>query len=182
MTAKHSNYWRAGVYRQPRVADTPRGQRVNNARHAIWHFAMPYQFDFYQGKFRQSDGRYVRGEPVSRTLYATIQPESKSGILQQLAEGEREETDFVIHFDPAQLENHDLDTHLQSVGGTGLNDFVGWGVVVHFRGRLLRIRDAVPLEYGGDEEHGNRPVYRCIAAIWDDISQERRATEEVLAP
>ena len=197
MTANNPSYWRNGNYAQPIVANPPNGQRVNNARHAVWHFSRPIIVEVYEaGSWRASDGRYDRGKERLVTMHAVVQPQSDhSQLREQLPEGESEESRIVVHLDSHQPENiaiaasnADLfpsGVFLSGVGQSAFYDARGFGMIVQWRGQRWRVQSVMVLDYGGDEEvAANSAIYRAVCTLFTDIQQEMRAVnaQEVIAP
>lgn len=201
MTLPNPNYWTNGNYAQPLVANPPKGQRVNNARHAVWHFSEPVAVEIYPaGSWRVDDGRFDRGAVVTTIMHMVVQPIGISNNEPLMPdnerhEGERQEEMIICHLDSHQPENIQLvqannsifpnGFFLSSVGEIGTYDKAGFGMIVQWRGRRWRIANVMIMDKGGDEEvSAQSALYRANCTLFTDNQQEMRAVkaQEIIAP
>lgn len=197
MSNNHPNYWTNGRYAQPIVVNPPKGQRVNNARHALWHFSRLIQVEVYpQGAWRKEDGRFDRGQATLIPMWATVQPVAGRNVLKSsLSEGESFEAEVIVHIDSHQPENIQIaqgfpqlfpdGLFLAGVGKSFMFESRGFGMLVQWRGLRWRVNDVDMFEYGGDEEVSiSNAVYRGRCTLFTDIQQEMNAdvSTEVIAP
>ena len=110
MTIIRKNYLtQSDSYRQPTVLNPPLGQRAENARYAIWHFAELIEIDVAQDvSWSKLDGRSYVGEWRTIQAYAVCQPKSTDGENPMLYEGERVESAIVVHIDNTDPRNVEL--------------------------------------------------------------------------
>ena len=201
MTLPNPNYWINGNYAQPLVANPPKAQRANNARHAVWHFSEPVVVEIYPaGSWRVDDGRFDRGAVVTTIMHMVVQPigiSDNEPLMpdNERREGERQEEMIICHLDSHQPENIQLAQannsiflngfFLSSVGEIGTYDKAGFGMIVQWRGRRWRIANVMIMDKGGDEEVSEQSaLYRANCTLFTDVQQEMRAVkaQEIIAP
>lgn len=191
MTDSHGKYWtrQSGIYCQPDVCEPPKGQRPNNAHHAIWHFSREHEFEFYPNEEGwDKSGRYCQGECKKVTLCAVIQPagtRNQSSIIKNFErQGYSTEGCIEICLDAYQEENKIAASECPELfpnGGSELCSPEGdFSILVNWRGRKWRIIAIDEHETGIEEINGeSSAAFAAIAKEYRDINHERDATTEL---
>ena len=192
MTIIRKNYLsQSDSYRQPTVLNPPLGQRTENARYSIWHFAELIEIDVAQDvSWSKSDGRSYVGEWRTIQAYAVCQPKSTDGENHMLYEGERVESAIVVHIDNTDPRNVELakgyaDIFPHGLYLAGVDDVIGQTqlrvpTIINFRGQKWKPITTMQLQKAGDENGElNNCAYRSECILWRDNYQEMHAGVEV---
>lgn len=176
-----------GNYKQPTVMNPPLGQRAENARHAIWHFAELITIDVALNvEWSKQDGRAYIGEWRTIQAYAVCQPRTDDGQHQGLYEGERTEAAIVVHIDNEDPRNVALEPTYADIFPNGIylggvdavteHEQLRVPTIVNFRGQKWKPISTMQLNKAGDETHPYlNGAYRSECILWRDNHQEMQA-------
>ncbi|GHA66264.1 hypothetical protein GCM10009007_03410 [Formosimonas limnophila] len=175
-------------YRQPTVMNPPLGQRAENARHAIWHFAELIAIDVAVGvTWDELDGRSKIAQWRTIEAYAVCQPlVGGDGLNESLYEGERTEAAIIVHIDNEDPRNLALASTYSDIFPNGIylggldsvssHPQIGFPTIINFDGQKWKPRHTARLNKAGDETHpAMNGAYRSECYLWRDNHQEMQA-------
>jgi hypothetical protein len=188
MTVTRKNYVvQSNNYRQPLVMNPPLGQRTENARYAIWHFAELISIDVAQDvSWSKVDGRSYVWSWRTIQCYAVCQPRTDDGQHFGNYEGERTEAGIVVHIDNKDPRNVAFFASYSDIMPNGLylggvDDVVGQAqlrvpTIVNFRGQKWKPVSTMALDKAGNEDGDLfNGAFRSECILWRDDNQEMQA-------